>query len=312
MHYYSHNINDFNNATLHLTVEEECMYHRALAWYYTNEKPLPADLAKTYRYLRATTKKLQSAVNNILEDFFDLQDDGYHQSRCDAEIAAFHSKSELARNNGAKGGRPSKADTNQSETQQEPNKNQNETQKKPNDNPNKTQTKPNQEPLTNNQEPETKVLKTLSGDDEKPDQNQTQNQNETQQQTKTEPDANPAGPVFTDFWDLYDKKNDRPKCEKRWNNLTRKDQQAIMIALPAYIAATPDKQYRKDPATYLNNRAWENEITQPTAQQPMTTRQAAPVPPLFGSNKTRAFGGQAMRDVTSTLPAIEHQEITHV
>ena len=92
MHYYSHNINDFNNATIHLSVEEECMYHRALAWYYSNELPLPKDKAKIYRYLRATTKKLQTAVNNILDDFFTEKEDGFHQSRCDSEIAEYQSK----------------------------------------------------------------------------------------------------------------------------------------------------------------------------------------------------------------------------
>ena len=89
MHYYSHNINDFNNATIHLSVEEECMYHRALAWYYSNETPLPNDKAKIYRYLRATTKKLQTAVDNILDDFFTQESDGFHQSRCDAEIQEY-------------------------------------------------------------------------------------------------------------------------------------------------------------------------------------------------------------------------------
>lgn len=92
MHYYSHNINDFNNATIHLSVEEECMYHRALAWYYSNELPLPKDKAKIYRYLRATTKKLQGAVDNILDDFFIEESDGFHQSRCDSEIEEYQSK----------------------------------------------------------------------------------------------------------------------------------------------------------------------------------------------------------------------------
>ena len=92
MHYYSHNIGDFNNATIHLSVEEECMYHRALAWYYSNEKPLPKEREKIYRYLRATTKKLQAAVDNVLDDFFTEEADGFHQSRCDAEIAEYQNR----------------------------------------------------------------------------------------------------------------------------------------------------------------------------------------------------------------------------
>ena len=33
-----------------------------------------------------------------------------------------------------------------------------------------------------------------------------------------------------------------------------------MEHLPHYIKSTPDKQYRKHPATYLNNQGWFDEI----------------------------------------------------
>ena len=33
-----------------------------------------------------------------------------------------------------------------------------------------------------------------------------------------------------------------------------------MAHVKAYKLAQPDKQFRKDPATYLNNRGWEDEI----------------------------------------------------
>lgn len=259
MHYYQHNINDFNNATIHLSEIEECMYHRALAWYYSNEKPLPRDKEKTYRFLRAKTAALKKAVDMVLEDFFTLEDDGYHQSRCDEEIAAYHNKAETARENGSKGGRP-KANDKLIESDAKANQNLQETQDKPKINPEITHKKANQEPLTNNHKPLTNGFKTHTRDESNPDTSPQTNPNETQRQTESEP-------TFDDFWDLYDKKVDRPKCEKRWNNLTGKDRQAIMIALPAYKIATPDKQYRKDPATYLNARAWENEIIQsPTTQ----------------------------------------------
>jgi hypothetical protein len=65
---------------------------------------------------------------------------------------------------------------------------------------------------------------------------------------------------FETFWSIYDKKEDRQKCEVRWKNLTNKEREVCIESLPAYIAATPDKQYRKNPATYLNNKSWENEI----------------------------------------------------
>lgn len=68
---------------------------------------------------------------------------------------------------------------------------------------------------------------------------------------------------FLTFWNLYDKKEDRIKCEGKWNRLTNKEREECITNLPAYILSTPDKQFRKNPATYLNNKSWENEIIKP-------------------------------------------------
>ncbi len=66
--------------------------------------------------------------------------------------------------------------------------------------------------------------------------------------------------TFEMFWDLYDKKVDRAVAESKWNKLNQKEQQDIMTFLPDYLASTPEKAFRKNPATFLNRRAWENEI----------------------------------------------------
>ena len=152
MHYYSHNINDFNNATIHLSVEEECMYHRALAWYYSNELPLPKDKAKIYRYLRATTKKLQTAVNNILDDFFTEKEDGFHQSRCDSEIAEYQSKQAKAVEAGkASANARRKLNENKTDVQQGNNDCSATVQQEFNDRSTTAQPTKNQEPRTKNQ-----------------------------------------------------------------------------------------------------------------------------------------------------------------
>jgi hypothetical protein len=65
---------------------------------------------------------------------------------------------------------------------------------------------------------------------------------------------------FEFFWDAYDKKEDRVKCERKWNGLTDADREACMAAVPLYVRSTPDKKFRKNPATYLNNKSWTNEI----------------------------------------------------
>src|SRR5690554_6107109 len=66
---------------------------------------------------------------------------------------------------------------------------------------------------------------------------------------------------FSEFWDLYDKKRgDKTKLEKKYNGINEEDRKKIMAHVKAYKLAQPDKQFRKDPATYLNNRGWEDEI----------------------------------------------------
>jgi hypothetical protein len=66
---------------------------------------------------------------------------------------------------------------------------------------------------------------------------------------------------FNRFWDLYNKKRDRKKCFQKWKRLNQDERDKIFETLPAYIESTKDIQFRKDPATYLNNQSWNNEIT---------------------------------------------------
>lgn len=68
---------------------------------------------------------------------------------------------------------------------------------------------------------------------------------------------------FELFWEAYDKKTGRKVSEQKWAALTPAEQAAILDHAPRYRAATPDKQYRKDPATYLHQRTWEDEELPP-------------------------------------------------
>lgn len=65
---------------------------------------------------------------------------------------------------------------------------------------------------------------------------------------------------FTTFWEMYSYKKNRLTSERKWNRLSAADRVACLKALPKYIESTPDKQFRKHPSTYLNNRSWEDEI----------------------------------------------------
>jgi uncharacterized protein YdaU (DUF1376 family) len=66
---------------------------------------------------------------------------------------------------------------------------------------------------------------------------------------------------FDFFWNDYDKKvGDKQKLKSKWNKLSDKDRNDIMNYLPLYIEAVPDKQFRKNPETFLNNKSWLDEI----------------------------------------------------
>lgn len=88
--------------TAHLTPLEECFYRRAIDFYYLNEKPLPKETQSVFRRLRAITQEEREAVINVLNDFFVEQDDGFHNKRCDAEIAEYHQNANKNRENGKK------------------------------------------------------------------------------------------------------------------------------------------------------------------------------------------------------------------
>ena len=66
---------------------------------------------------------------------------------------------------------------------------------------------------------------------------------------------------FEFFWIEYDKKvGDKQKLIKKWNNLTDAEREKIMEYLPSYKQSVPDKQFRKNPETFFNNKSWNDEI----------------------------------------------------
>lgn len=71
---------------------------------------------------------------------------------------------------------------------------------------------------------------------------------------------------FEEFWNAYDKKVDKKVSEAKWVLLKEEEKKAIMLFLPEYIKSTPEKQFRKDPETFLNRRSWENEIIKPQTE----------------------------------------------
>lgn len=144
MHKYMHHIGDFMRDTNYLTPLEECFYRRALDFYYLNEKPLPKETQTVMKRLRAITQEERDALILVLNDFFILEDDGFHNKRCDAEISIYQGNAVKNRENGKLGGRPKKNNNLE---------NLEKTQVVILENPNESQSKGNQQPTTNNQQP---------------------------------------------------------------------------------------------------------------------------------------------------------------
>jgi hypothetical protein len=74
---------------------------------------------------------------------------------------------------------------------------------------------------------------------------------------------NETNKYFEKFWNLYDKNISKDKCLIIFNKLNENEIQKIFQTLPDYLASTPDKLYRKNPESYLNNKTWNDEIILP-------------------------------------------------
>ena len=97
MNYVEFHLGDYAAATAHLSWDEDAAYMRLLRAYYHSESPIPADLKQAFRLARATTPAQRQAVETVLQEFFDLRADGWHQKRCDAEIERATDKKEKAK-----------------------------------------------------------------------------------------------------------------------------------------------------------------------------------------------------------------------
>ena len=60
---------------------------------------------------------------------------------------------------------------------------------------------------------------------------------------------------------MYGKPKDKKKCTDKFLKLDFDQIEKIFATLPNYLKINSTIQYRKDPATYLNNECWNDEIT---------------------------------------------------
>lgn len=65
---------------------------------------------------------------------------------------------------------------------------------------------------------------------------------------------------FELFWELYGKKVGREKAIKSWSKLSEDEKGMALHHVTMYVKSTPEVKYRKDPTTYLNQKAFNDEI----------------------------------------------------
>lgn len=96
MNFWNRHIGDIIRDTVSLTMLEDGAYNRLLDQYYQTERPLPLDKKMIYRLARATSAAERKACDFVMESFFQAGEDGYHQKRCDIEIATYQEKQRKA------------------------------------------------------------------------------------------------------------------------------------------------------------------------------------------------------------------------
>jgi uncharacterized protein YdaU (DUF1376 family) len=94
MHYYQFNIGDYASHTRHLDLDEDLAYRRLLDMYYLHERPLNVDSAVVAKQI-GMREKVQ-VVQDVLNEFFQLGEEGWVNDRADKEIKHFHSKIQQA------------------------------------------------------------------------------------------------------------------------------------------------------------------------------------------------------------------------
>jgi uncharacterized protein YdaU (DUF1376 family) len=94
VNYYQRHLGDYSKDTGFLTTYQHGVYALLLDWYYSNERPIPLDLA--YRIVHARSGPERKATDEVLNTFFDVNKaPGFaHNKRADIDISKYRIKSE--------------------------------------------------------------------------------------------------------------------------------------------------------------------------------------------------------------------------
>lgn len=70
----------------------------------------------------------------------------------------------------------------------------------------------------------------------------------------------PCDYYFENIWNLYERKGNKKTSSEKWKRLPESSKKLAVAYIPSYVASTPDKQYRKNFETFLNQETWNDEL----------------------------------------------------
>lgn len=239
MNYYPFHIGDYASATRHLSWLEDAAYRRLLDVYYVREEPIPIDLRQVYRLVVASTDEQREAVDQVLSEFFMRTEAGYLHERCDTEIRCANDKKNKASQSAQQRWRNASANNCALPSESERNANA---------------LKDECERIENN------IRTQCEGNAPNPNPNP----------NKKHTTAMPTG--FAEFWIAYPKKVGKGAAEMAW----KKHRPDLQTCLAAVAAASRSTDWTKDagqfvpnPATWLNQRRWEDGAATVAGQAPL-------------------------------------------
>jgi uncharacterized protein YdaU (DUF1376 family) len=108
VNYYPFHIGDFRSGTSNMSRQSRWIYRDMMDIYYDTELPLVLDLDVLCDKLGVEVEEERRIVERLLKFKFTKTDTGYLHHICETVIATYHTKAEIAAENGKRGGRPRK------------------------------------------------------------------------------------------------------------------------------------------------------------------------------------------------------------
>jgi uncharacterized protein YdaU (DUF1376 family) len=250
---------DFEAKTSHLTLAEDGAYNRLLriCWM-TPSCTMPADEAWIMRRARAVSDHEQESVRAVLAEFFTIENGRYSNARLRREWLAANEAHERRKNAGAKGG---KAKSLQAKG--------------------KTPSKAKAMPKQPEPEPEPDIKRDTNVS-----------------LALIAPECVQEPDRFQEFWDQYPHrggaKKGKASAQKAWAKAVRARASPAQIIAGA-LRYAGDRQvmagYAKDPASWLNQKGWEDEVEPDHG----TSRQSGSGPSGSRNGMVDAFAAVAAR-----------------